>query len=126
IILAWGRPPATPAAFAGHEKWRATAQSCAGRPERSGSSLRTPRISHLVALFGPEEVSGPAVVAARAFHEMVESERDSRESLFVIQASNWTGGQHGWGSHTQTTCDEALFYRLRRATPMKRPPSSLA
>ena len=52
-------------------------------------------------------------VAARAFCEKVESRWDSRESVFVIQASHWTGGQHEWGSHIRMTCDAVSFKRLR-------------
>jgi len=66
------------------------------------------------------------MVISRAFYEMVESEGDSRESLFVIQASHWAGGQHEWGSHTRKTCDAVSFKRLRRATPTKRLPTSVA
>jgi hypothetical protein len=62
----------------------------------------------------------------RAFYEMVESEGDSHESQFVIQASHWTGGEHEWGSHTRKTCDEVSFKRLRAATPTKRLPTSVA
>src|SRR5262249_30355594 len=50
---------------------------------------------------------------ARAFCEKVESRWDSRESVFVIQASHWTGGQHEWGSHIRMTCDAASLKRLR-------------
>ena len=50
---------------------------------------------------------------ARAFCEKVESRWDSRESVFVIQASHWTGGQHEWGSHIRMTCDAVSFKRLR-------------
>jgi hypothetical protein len=68
----------------------------------------------------------PAAMGARAFYEMAESQGDSRESEFVIQASHWTGGQHGWGSHTRKICDEVSFKRLRAATPTKRLPTSVA
>ena len=52
-------------------------------------------------------------IAARAFCEKVESRWDSRESVFVIQASHWSGGQHEWGSHIRMTCDAVSFKRLR-------------
>src|SRR5215831_18812715 len=54
-----------------------------------------------------------AAVGTRAFCEKVESRWDSRESVFVIQASHWTGGQHEWGSHIRMTCDAVSFKRLR-------------
>ena|SRR5215471_5636044 len=53
------------------------------------------------------------LATTRAFCEKVESRWDSRESVFVIQASHWTGGQHEWGSHIRMTCDAASFKRLR-------------
>ena len=31
---------------------------------------------------------------------------DSHKSRIVIQASHWTGGQHGWGSHIRKICDK--------------------
>jgi hypothetical protein len=61
------------------------------------------------------------VATSRAFCEKVESRWDSRESVFVIQASHWTGGQHEWGSHIRMTCDAASFKRLRLVIRTRKP-----
>jgi PAS domain S-box-containing protein len=80
-----------------------------------------------------EESDGPIVIpptrtgyGTRAFYEIVESHGDSRESIFVIQASHWIGGQHGWGSHFRMTYDAASFKQSRRVTPTRRLPISVA
>ena len=65
--------------------------SSASRHVLSGTALTGLALS-FVLLLGKPTLAESSM--ARAFCEKVESRWDSRESVFVIQASHWTGGQH--------------------------------